>query len=65
VNSGSMRTMPLNQSGGPLADGCEPLRLMSMMALLGWRIAALRPAACYRHKAAHLSRLAAIIGIDL
>ena len=35
----------VNQSAGPLADGCEPLRLMSMMALLCWRIAALRPAA--------------------
>ena len=29
-NKGSMRTTPVNQSAGPLADGCEPLRLMSM-----------------------------------
>ena len=29
-NSGSMRTVPVNQSAGPLPDGCEPLLLMSM-----------------------------------
>ena len=29
-NSGSMRTVPVNQSAGPLADGCEPLRLISI-----------------------------------
>src|SRR4051794_40860404 len=29
-NSGSMRTVPVNHSAGPLADGCEPLRLISM-----------------------------------
>jgi hypothetical protein len=28
-NSGSMRTVPVNQSAGPLFDGCEPLRLIS------------------------------------
>src|SRR5581483_4187975 len=29
-NSGSIRTAPVNQSAGPLPDGREPLRLMSM-----------------------------------
>ena len=29
-NSGSMRTVPVNQSAGPLPDGCEPLRLISI-----------------------------------
>src|SRR5918993_5915848 len=29
-NSGSMRTVPVNHSAGPLADGCEPLRLISI-----------------------------------
>src|SRR5215207_8586312 len=29
-NNGSMRTVPVNHSAGPLADGCEPLRLISM-----------------------------------
>src|SRR3954462_548898 len=29
-NNGSMRTAPVNQSAGPLLDGCEPLLLMSM-----------------------------------
>src|SRR4051794_29387714 len=29
-NSGSMRTVPVNQSAGPLPDGCEPTRLISM-----------------------------------
>src|ERR671913_836099 len=29
-NSGSMRTVPVNHSAGPLAEGCEPLRLISM-----------------------------------
>src|SRR6266550_5410813 len=32
-NSGSTRTAPVNQSAGPLPDGCEPFRLMSMVAL--------------------------------
>src|SRR5918993_31236 len=31
-NSGSMRTVPVNRSAGPLADGCEPLRLISIFA---------------------------------
>ena len=25
-----MRTVPVNQSAGPLLDGCEPLRLISI-----------------------------------
>src|SRR6476620_1464926 len=29
-NNGSMRTVPVNHSAGPFADGCEPLRLTSM-----------------------------------
>src|SRR5687767_5235893 len=29
-NSGSMRTVPVNHSAGPFADGCEPLRLISI-----------------------------------
>src|SRR5690349_13421252 len=37
VNSGSMRTVPVNQSAGPLPDGCAPLRLISMAALLSCR----------------------------
>ena len=30
-NSGSMRTVPVNQSAGPLLDGCEPILLISML----------------------------------
>ena len=33
--SGSIRTMPVNQSAGPLPEGREPLRLMSMKVLRG------------------------------
>ena len=29
-NSGSMRTVPVNQSAGPLLEGCEPLLLISI-----------------------------------
>src|SRR5205807_6572071 len=29
-NNGSMRTVPVNQSAGPLLDGCEPILLISM-----------------------------------
>src|SRR6516165_11133199 len=32
-NSGSMRTDPVNQSAGPLREGCEPPRLISMAKL--------------------------------
>jgi hypothetical protein len=27
----SMRTVPVNQSAGPLLEGCEPLRLISIL----------------------------------
>src|SRR5262245_25209515 len=33
-NSGSMRTVPVKYSAGPLPDGCEPLRLISIAPLL-------------------------------
>src|SRR3989454_6637771 len=33
-NSGSMRTVPVNHSAGPMPDGCEPLRLMSMWPIV-------------------------------
>jgi hypothetical protein len=36
--SGSMRTAPVNQSAGPLFDGCEPTRLISMEVLLQERL---------------------------
>jgi hypothetical protein len=29
-----MRTVPVNQSAGPLPDGCAPLRLISIVVLL-------------------------------
>src|SRR5580765_3150148 len=29
-NNGSIRTVPVNQSAGPLADGCEPILLISI-----------------------------------
>src|SRR5438105_8296167 len=29
-NSGSIRTLPVNQSAGPLLEGCEPLLLISI-----------------------------------
>ena len=32
--SGSIRTVPVNQSAGPLPEGCEPIRLMSMAVSL-------------------------------
>ena len=28
-NRGSMRTVPVNHSSGPLVEGCEPLRFIS------------------------------------
>jgi hypothetical protein len=34
ANKGSMRTAPVNHSAGPLPDGCEPLRLISISVLL-------------------------------
>src|ERR1017187_5707194 len=33
-NSGSIRTVPVNQSAGPLLEGCEPLLLMSIFEYL-------------------------------
>src|SRR6478736_8022121 len=30
-NKGSMRTVPVNQSAGPLLEGCEPLLLISIL----------------------------------
>src|SRR4029077_9552237 len=32
-NSGSMRTDPVKYSAGPLRDGCDPPRLISMVSL--------------------------------
>src|SRR5437667_4537532 len=31
-NSGSMRTVPVNQSAGPLFEGCDPFLLISMVS---------------------------------
>src|SRR3954466_10076709 len=31
-NSGSMRTVPLNHSDGPLVEGCEPTRAISIFS---------------------------------
>jgi hypothetical protein len=36
-NKGSMRTVPVNQSAGPLAEGCEPFLLISMKSGLACR----------------------------
>ena len=33
-NSGSIRTVPVNQSDGPLPEGCDPARLISIVASL-------------------------------
>ena len=44
LNSGSIRTVPVNYSAGPLPEGCEPLRLISIFELL--RVAAQRPVIC-------------------
>src|SRR5580704_16174002 len=30
-NRGSMRTVPVNQSAGPLLEGCEPILLISIL----------------------------------
>src|SRR4051812_6567944 len=37
-----MRTVPVNQSSGPLAEGCEPTRLMSMFLNLLLCLSSLR-----------------------
>src|SRR5512132_750409 len=34
VKSGSMRTAPVNQSAGPLFEGCDPARAMIMEAVV-------------------------------
>src|SRR5438270_6883652 len=34
LNSGSTRTAPVKYSAGPLPEGCEPLRLISMVPFL-------------------------------
>src|SRR2546423_10124079 len=34
ANNGSMRTVPVNPSAGPLPEGCEPLFLMSICFLI-------------------------------
>jgi hypothetical protein len=44
LNSGSIRTVPVNQSAGPLPEGCEPLRLISTVVLLFATWADRRPA---------------------
>jgi hypothetical protein len=33
LNGESMRTVPANQSAGPLLEGCEPLRLISIFLI--------------------------------
>src|SRR5208282_4388072 len=33
LNGESMRTVPVNQSAGPLLDGCEPLLLISIFLI--------------------------------
>jgi hypothetical protein len=33
LKSGSTRTVPVKYSAGPLPEGCEPLRLISMVFL--------------------------------
>src|SRR4249919_2345715 len=38
VNSGSMRTDPVNHSAGPCTEGCEPLRFSCMGFLLEIRL---------------------------
>src|SRR6516225_4288348 len=42
ANSGSIRTLPVNHSSGPLLEGCEPLRLSSMVSNLSLLPAAAR-----------------------
>src|SRR5437660_12891470 len=34
LNSGSMRTVPVNHSAGPFPDGCVPFRLISIPSVL-------------------------------
>src|SRR3954452_17606677 len=64
ANNGSMRTVPVNQSSGPLPEGCEPLRLSSirMSFLLGPAIGRLRDG---ESNPAGLVRLGGGIGMNL
>src|SRR6185369_17701812 len=34
LNSGSMRTVPVKYSAGPLPEGCDPLRLISIIFIV-------------------------------
>src|SRR5438105_171005 len=42
-NSGSMRTVPVNHAAGPLPEGCEPVRLMSMPLTPSVRVGHVQP----------------------
>jgi hypothetical protein len=37
VTNGSMRTVPVNQSAGPLFEGCEPARVTFMICIASRR----------------------------
>src|SRR3954452_19667409 len=39
LNSGSIRTVPVNQSPGPLPEGADPARLISIARFLLFRLA--------------------------
>jgi len=45
MNTVSMRTVPVNQSAGPLPEGCEPLRVISHHPSPSLMLAAVRPMA--------------------
>src|SRR5580704_13631564 len=65
ANSGSMRTVPVNQSAGPLPEDCDPLRLMSMMAFLALAtILSVISASKSRHRALHLRDRAVSTRLD-
>src|SRR5208283_2535174 len=38
LNGESMRTVPVNQSAGPLLEGCEPLRLISIVSISSFAV---------------------------
>src|SRR6185369_3403202 len=38
ANSGSIRTVPVNQSAGPLLEGCEPARVTFIFGTSGWSL---------------------------
>src|SRR5690349_21735725 len=46
----SMRTVPVKYSAGPLPDGCEPMRLMSIMPLLCSSLVSTAPVRRRRHE---------------